>query len=89
MNWPLANARAAVDSVDSGERKSPHQLQRRGRLRDALEPCLVRERAEEAQQIELAVPHQRERRRDATRREKRVGVGEEQVFGIRSRRAIG
>jgi hypothetical protein len=37
----------------------------------------------EAQEIEVPVPHQRERGRNAARREDRVGVGEKEVFGIR------
>ena len=80
---PVGERPAAVDSVDPGQRKLPHQLQRRSRLHDAFEPCFVPQGAEEAQEIELPVPHQRERRRNAARREDRVGVGEEQVFGIR------
>ena len=41
-----------------------------------------RQRAEQAQQIELALAHQRQRRGDATRRERGVGVREEQVVGV-------
>ena len=83
-NCPLANARRSRSTpFASVERKAAHQLERRGRLRDTLEPRLVRERAEQAQEIDLALSHQRQRRRDAARREERVRVGEEQVFGIR------
>jgi hypothetical protein len=43
----------------------------------------VRQRAEQAQEIEAAMPHQRKRRRDAAGRKERVGIREEQILGAR------
>jgi hypothetical protein len=83
MNCPLANARRPsipFTRVSGNCRISSSAC---SRLHDAFKPCFVPQGAEEAQEVELPVPHQRERRRNAARRENRVGVGEEQVFGVR------
>ncbi len=68
-------------SVREGQRILAHELERRGGLHDALEPGVEAERAEQTQQIELALAHQRQRCGDATRRERGVGIREEQVVG--------
>ncbi len=69
--------------VRERQREATHQLQGRCRLHHALEPGVVRQRAEQAEEVEPAIPHQRERRRDAAGRKERIGVGEEQELGIR------
>jgi hypothetical protein len=68
-----------------GERQRilAHQLERRGRLHDALEPARIAERAQQAQQIELAFTHQRKRCGDAPGFEFGIGIGEQQIVGCR------
>ena len=68
--------------VGERQRKLPHELHRRRGLDDTLEPGPVRQRAEQAQQVEIAVAPQRERRGDATRGELRIGIGKEQVVRV-------
>ena len=79
---PVGKRAPILKAVGAHERILAHQFQGGCRLHDALEPGVVCQRADEAQQIELTLPHQREGGRDAARLEHRVGICEEQEFGI-------